>query len=647
MARVLLVDDLLPNLVSLEAALAPLGAECVSVTSGTDAIVAARDGNFALVLLDVMMPGMDGLTTARALKQIDPALPILFVTAQDELGELKHEAYSLGAVDYLVKPLDVGILRQKVAAFLEIHTRAAQQLRSAVVDAEERMRRLEVERQWTLLSDLFSVAPFGVCVVRAAEFTVELVNARFTALFGLGHAKDLRLLDLIPKNASAVEAMLREVEATGVPTSITEIEIAPSGETPRYVDVIVVPLSLTLPALRCIYCFDVTERVLAVRAAEEANTTKDTFLAMVSHELRTPLAAIVGWVSLLKSAGADKDLFPRALEVIDRNARAQARIIEDILDATRAGRGQLEIERVPVDFALAVREAVDNLALEVQKRGLSLDTRFALKEAIVRGDAARLRQVASNLLTNAMKFTPAGGKISVALEGRGESFVFSVSDSGIGIDPARLSEIFEPFHQVDMSNTRRGQGIGLGLAIVRHVVELHGGAVRASSAGLGKGATLEVELPGLANSDVHPRLASQAPPDSQPDGPLSSRRILVVEDSDDAREFFAMALRNAGADVRVAPSPDVALAIYPDFKPDLVVSDLAMPGRDGFWLLSQLRAKTEYVPTLAVSASVRSDRDTLSEDFGFDDYVPKPVSSEALVEIVVRQFTGPASGASG
>jgi PAS domain S-box-containing protein len=404
------------------------------------------------------------------------------------------------------------------------------------------------------------------------------------------------------------------------------------------------------PAAMLLEVRDVTEqkRFLAEREAlleseraarteaERANRTKDEFVATLSHELRTPLNAVVGWAELARRPGLSPEKVDRALVVIDRNAHALAQIIADLIDVSRISTGKLRIELTPVDVVGVVVAALDALRADADAKHVALTATMNLPAAVVAGDAARLQQVVWNIVSNAIKFTPAGGRVDVALDagvaGGAASIRLSVKDTGQGIDPTFLPRLFERFRQADASISRRHGGLGLGLSLVKHLVEVHGGTVRGESAGVGKGALFTVELP---RAGEPPGAAAPEPPSDRPPA-LQGARILVVEDEADAREMVVRLLEEQGADVRAAASAAEALALLADRPFDALVSDIGMPGMDGYDLIRRVRAVTpeRAMPAVALTAYARPEDRARALAAGFQVHLTKPVEpSELLAEV--------------
>ncbi|HKC99806.1 MAG TPA: ATP-binding protein [Methylomirabilota bacterium] len=374
----------------------------------------------------------------------------------------------------------------------------------------------------------------------------------------------------------------------------------------------------------------------ARREAEAANRAKDDFLAVLSHELRTPLNAMFGWVRMLRTGHLDGAAAAHGLEVIERNVTQQSRLISDLLDASRIVFGRLELSLQAVDFPALVASVVESIRPSAEIRGISLKSELDPDASPVNGDPDRLRQVVENILGNAIKFTPPNGSVTVRLAGDGD-VCLTVSDTGRGIDGELLPHIFERFKQSDSPSPRSHAGLGLGLAIVRHLVELHGGRVRAESEGVGQGATFTVVLPIFASAED---TASAPLPAARLSGEerLEGLRVLVVEDDADARELVATVLAQAGAVTFTASNGHDGIAMVPRVRPDVLVCDLAMPDQDGLTVVREVKAWAAEtgmaLPALALTAYARAEDREQALAEGFDRYLTKPVEPSELVSIV-------------
>jgi PAS domain S-box-containing protein len=385
----------------------------------------------------------------------------------------------------------------------------------------------------------------------------------------------------------------------------------------------------------------------ARRAAELASRAKDDFLATASHELRTPLNAIMGWARMLQMGQLDQITLRRAIDTIERNARAQVRLIEDILDGSRIITGQLHLEIRPLDMTTLVAAALDAVRPAAEAKRIALTTDVDPAAARIVGDPDRLQQVVWNLANNAIKFTPKDGAVNVALNRVGTDIELTVSDTGQGIDADFLPHVFERFRQAEGSTTRRYGGLGLGLALVRHLVEAHGGSVRAESGGSGRGATFSVTLPVQA---VFEDIGDAMPVSPDADRGVTTRvatlrgiSVLVVDDEADARDLVSTALRSKGAEVATAATAEEALGLVAAHAFMVMVSDIGMPTTDGYGLIDRIRTTTGArglrLPAVALTAYSREEDRRRALAAGFQAFVSKPVDPEDLVNIVARVVT--------
>jgi signal transduction histidine kinase len=561
---ILLVDDHEENLLALEAILTDPAYNLVRARSGRDALreVLARD--FALILLDVAMPDLDGYETAAMIRRRERSrdTPIIFLTANYRTDTHVFRGYSVGAVDYLFKPFMPEILQSKVAVFVELFnkrealTRQTEALRHAHGELEERVR--------------------------------------------------LRTREL----ASANEALRAEI-AERVRIEKERLALLEREQ-------------------------------LARTQAESVNRMKDEFLATLSHELRTPLNAILGWAHLLTTGKADASTAQRALNVIRNNAMAQSQLIEDILDVSRIISGKLRLNLAPVKLGEVMESALDSVAPAADAKNITIERHVEDLDPIT-GDRDRLQQVFWNLLSNAVKFTPRDGRVTVSVARDAHDAIISVEDTGIGITADFLPYVFDRFSQADATATRRHGGLGLGMAIVRYLVELHGGTVRAESEGENLGAKFTALVPmhvfhSAADSahDTEPAGIDEIAPEELTQ--LSGLRILVVDDQQDSRAFLGTLLQGHGARVCAAASTAEALETFTRERPDVIVSDIAMPGEDGFDLIRALRARPPreggLTPAVALTAYVRDEDVAAALAAGYQRHVRKPVVVSELIGAV-------------
>lgn len=368
--------------------------------------------------------------------------------------------------------------------------------------------------------------------------------------------------------------------------------------------------------------------------ALEANRMKDEFLAIVSHELRTPLNTMLGWSQILRTRNLDEARTAKAIEIIERNAKLQGKLIEDLLDVSRIVQGKLQLNMHPVHLVPVINAAVEDVRPRAQSKAIQINLMLDPSVAQVMGDSARLQQIVWNLLTNAVKFTPHAGKISIRLEQVNAYAQIEISDTGEGISADFLPYVFERFRQANNSKTRAQGGLGLGLAIVRSLVEMHNGTVYAVSEGEGKGATFTVQLP--AQDFQQPPPTNEALTSDFPN--LNGLQVLVVDDDADTRELITFILEQCEAQVTAAASPGEALAAIAQFQPDILISDISMPDEDGYSLIRRVRTlaadQGKQIPAIALTALAKEDDQQEALSAGFQRYLAKPVNPSELVALV-------------
>jgi PAS domain S-box-containing protein len=511
------------------------------------------------------------------------------------------------------------------------------------------MRELDKARAYA--ENLIKNAPDPVFV---SDLRGKILQANDAVFALLGFRPDEVIEQSLSRIISAEEtrefiAALREVVERGVTRNVRLNPRSASGE--------IIPTTLNASALTdadgtVIGAIGILrdmreyERVLrdlqeSRRELREADRAKDQFLAIVSHELRTPLTAMLGWARLLRTGTPDAARAARGVEVIERNTKLLAQLIEDLLDVSRIVTGKLHLERRPVDPVAVVESAIEAVQGMADAKNIELEAVLDPDAGPVLGDPGRLQQVVWNLLSNAIKFSPAHGIVGIRLDRTSSVARITVSDAGLGINPELLPHIFERFRQGE----RGSGGLGLGLAIVRHIVELHDGTVRVHSAGAGRGSTFTVELPILSE-----RIDMAASGLHRPDGSvvpglttLKGLRVLVVDDDADAREMLTMMLEEAGADVTAASSADEAVAVFEGLRPAVVVSDIGMPGGDGYSLIRRLRALegdcAGAIPAVALTAYAREEDRTQALACGFQAHLAKPIEPGELTAVISRLIT--------
>lgn len=521
------------------------------------------------------------------------------------------------------------------------------------------LQQLEAER--AKLVYLFSKAPAFVATLRGPDHVVELINPAYLQLVGHRDVMGKAIRQALPEiEGQGFFELLDNVYQTGEAFRGSEVPIQlqrePKGALEqRILDFVYQPIFDAQGQVSGIFAhgIDITEQVNARKDAEEANRAKDEFLAVLSHELRTPLNAILGWSLMLGEGKLAKDDERKGIEAIQRNAQLQAQLIEDILDVSRIITGKLRLEVRPIELSTVVEAAVESVLLAAQAKEIRLQRVLDSGTTLVSGDPNRLQQVVWNLLSNAIKFTPKGGRVQVRLERVNSHIEIIVTDTGMGIPADVLPYVFDRFRQADSTTTRQYGGLGLGLSIVRHVVEMHGGTVEAESVGLGQGTTFTVKLPliALRSLDVEPEkrqdrehpTANTPNPNRTFEGAselreLKDLNVLVVDDEDDTRMMVATVLERYGSYVTTVNSAAEALRAIQVLRPDVLISDLGMPGEDGYSLIKKIRALPAelggHTPAAALTAYARVEDRMRVLRAGFQIHVPKPVDPAELVTVV-------------
>ncbi|MEH2307589.1 hybrid sensor histidine kinase/response regulator [Nostoc sp.] len=661
--NILLVDDKLENLLALEAILEKLGENLVRATSGEEALRCLLHQDFAVILLDVQMPGMDGFETATLIRNRGRSrhTPIIFLTAFSTSDQMLFKGYALGAVDYLLKPLDPNILTSKVTVFVELFkkTEAVKQQAAQLVAMNAELRQSE-ER----LRSLSTCSPVGIFEIDT-EGGCRYTNPRYQIICGLKAVESLEkswLESVHPEDRERAVASWSAYIYEGRDYS-EEFRFQTAQGIIRWVQVRSSPmLSGQGELLGYVGTLeDITERKQAeeVRAqvireqtarqeAEAANRMKDEFLAVLSHELRTPLTSMLGWSKILRSKKLDDKATSRALEAIERNAISQMQLIEDILDVSRIIRGQLRLNVSAVNLISVMEAALEAVRPLAEPKEIQLNTVLDTSVGSVYGDPARLQQIVWNLLTNAIKFTPKGGRVEVNLsivcgeeQQTAQKYAqIQVIDTGIGISSEFLPKVFERFRQADSTTTRSHNGLGLGLAIVRHLVELHKGTIFAQSPGSGQGATFTVRLPLLQDNrgNRENREATGEISSSVASTPLAGLKVLVVDDEADTRNLLSFMFEEYGAIATAVASVDEALAVLEQAKADILISDIGMSEQDGYTLIRKLRSlepeKGGCMPAIALTAYTREEDRLEALSAGFQQYLSKPIDPNKLIAMV-------------
>jgi signal transduction histidine kinase len=666
--NILLVDDQPSKLLTYETILSELGENLIKANSGKEALECLLKNEIAVVLVDVCMPELDGFELTSMIRNHPrfqkTAIILISGILVEDVDRLK--GYVSGAVDYVSVPIVPEILRAKVSVFADLF-RKTEALERMNQELEERveMRTVEIQASIILLRESeerlrLALTAGGIQGWNWDLYKKELTwvkasddsnpEAQSVADFLTSVHPDDRLVvqnavDRVLQGAGEYHAEFRTKhdgqenwwlgygtiirDSAGVPRSIAGINIditsRKRAEEERAV------LLMNAEAAR--------------QEAENANRLKDEFLATLSHELRTPLNAITGWAHMLRAGELDKATQIKAVDIINRNALLQARLISDLLDVSRIVSGNLRLDLGPVDLASVIQAAVDSLRPAAEAKNIQVDITQICEVKCRRGDPARLQQVVWNLLSNAIKFTPPGGRVQVRLEDFGSHVELTVEDDGVGIRPDFLPYIFEPFRQADSSSVRAHQGLGLGLSIVRRLLEMHGGYVQASNREDHSGAIFKAVLP-VSGAVMEPQSKPSEPEETshadlhplRPAPSLNGTKVLLVDDEPDAREVVAMILGQCGVKVTVATSVSEALEVFERERPDLIVADIEMPGEDGYCLLRRIRElpsqKTLPTPAIALTAYAGTQDRLKILNAGFSQHVPKPVQPPKLIEVV-------------
>ena len=726
--NILLVDDVPANLLGLEAILQAPDRNLVRASSGEEALRFLLDQDAAVILLDVHMPTMGGLETAALIRGRERTrnVPIIFLTAHDNLGNKQvSEGYSLGAVDYIIKPIDPEALKSKVAVFVELYRktdqirRQAELLREQNIEIENaNLRRLS--RLIDLGQELAAERNPEKVLEKFCDAAREIVGARYGTVgifeedavtvrhfFSCGFEGDGTCDSVVPQNSQrflnqrfkgarslrlATTSRLRILPEKMNIKTFVGAPILHQGKVCGWLflfDKIGAPEfseadeQFTATLTQSVVFYEnarlyadmqhhaaALEQEIADRKqaekeraemlaqaraaqadAEKANRLKDEFLATVSHELRAPLSAMLGWVTLARKESLDQKTKERALETVERNARAQKKLIDDLLDVSSIITGNMRLIVEPTDLINVIEQTVESVRPAAEAKSLRLYTSLGAMVDLLLLDPHRVQQVIWNLVYNAVKFTPSGGTVHVRLQYIDHEAMIEVIDTGVGIAPEFLPYVFDRFRQADGSITRKHGGLGLGLAIVRYLVELHGGTVEVESAGENQGTTFRVRLPRRLETDSLVAVVSSTTAtrgfitlDSTPR--LSGLRALVVDDESDARELLATILRMKEADVQMAGSVSEAMKIFDAWRPEIVISDIAMPGGGGYELIRNIRRSGSNVPAIAVTAHVSDEARTLALAAGFQTHMAKPIEPSELL-MRVYDLTRESSNAAG
>lgn len=642
--RILVADDNPGTLYSTTRVLRSEGFDVFEASTGAKALELAQEG-VDLVILDINMPDFSGFEVCAILRTRSETarVPILHLSATMLDVSDRIRGLEVGADAYLTHPLEPGMLVATVNAFLRAK------------DLEEAFRSTDAKYR-----AVFENALNGIALVSQTDKVVD-ANPAFCRFLGVARA-DLAgnsLAEFAPEGrAYQYHKLIQTARESGAwqgrfplrsrSGQAIHLEWNVSSEVLPGLDLIVVTdisaeTKMEAERKRLL----VSERA-ARKEAETANRLKDEFLATLSHELRTPLTAILGWSQVLQS-GRAQDKFEEGIDAIVRNSVAQGQLISDLLDVSRINSGKLKLEFAKFDARDAIEDAVSSVSHAAQSRNIEVAVQIADDLPHIEADRRRMVQVIVNLLGNAVKFTAPGGKVTLRATKEDQCIRFDVTDSGIGIDPEFLPYIFDRFRQAEDSLTRIHSGLGLGLAIARNLVEMHGGVVTAKSEGLGKGSQFTADFP-IKASELYGEVSvcdqSSDRMDREGGGTfknLGEARILLVEDNVDTRSLLVHVLRQCGATVLAVENADECLASYAAFTPNVLVTDIGLPGKDGYQLLLEVRSKwpNEPVPSVALTAFATHEDTRKLREAGFAVHLRKPIDQSALVDTVAQLIKTP------
>lgn len=593
-----------------------------------------------LILADFVLPSFDGVLALELAQSVCPQVPFILVSGV--LGEEQAiEALKKGATDY--------VLKQRLG-------RLVPSVKRALRESRDRRERESVAKALhetdDLLGAIVEASPVGIITLNRQQRVMTWNSAAETLYcypadavidrpLGLTSVDQRENFDRCFTQALANETILnqefRHFKQDGTPVDVS-LSLAPLHDADNSVyGVVMTVFDITVRKQIEAQRLNLLQQECSARAAaESANRIKDEFLAVLSHELRTPLNAIVGWISLIQQGNLKPDVFQRAIDTIARNAAAQNQLIEDLLDLSRIVRGQVNLAIQPVSPADLVWATVETLRPATAAKSLDVNIEVADIVAPILADPNRFQQICWNLLSNAIKFTPAAGQITVRLAAIQNQLQIQVTDSGIGIDPDFIPHVFDHFRQADGSSVRSQGGLGLGLAITRRLVELHGGTIQVHSPGLGQGATFTVLIP--------IRLASDPPlPHTQNPGDrfrLQGIKAIVVDDEADARDLLTVILEQQGAQVASASNTFEAFQVLENFHPDIIISDIGMPDEDGYSFLETVRSLPDshlsQVPAIALTAYAGEADRHRARKAGFESHIAKPFDPVDIVNAVYQ-----------
>ena len=626
---ILCVDDHAANRYVISRILREANFNVIEAETGQAALdlVALKRPN--LIILDVQLPDISGFEICDRLKT-DPktaSIPVLNLSASYTTSEDKFQGINAGADAYLVQPVEPLELIATVRALLRLS------------DAERSAKQLADEWQIT-----FDAINDGICLLDRDGIVIRcnralanflksdrLVGERYEALVIPLAELDRQLFDRLreSKQRQTAEFLLNDCWIS--------LRVDPIlDDLNRFVGAVFLMSDVTqrkrVEAERSLLLVREQE---ARERSESANRMKDEFLATISHELRSPLNSMLGWLTLLRTTSMNESRRSQAMETIERNARSQAQLVEDLLDVSRIIQGKLRLSIHAIELPAVIQTAIETLRPAANAKNISIESTIERNAGTIAGDPDRLQQVIWNLLSNAVKFTPSGGQVYVQLERVDAHVRISVRDTGMGIESEFLPYVFDRFQQADGSMTRSYSGLGLGLAIARHIIELHGGHIQADSPGEDQGATFTVRLPLTPDQTGVSRSPSISSASTSTDLPsLEGVRVLVVDDEADARDYLVILLQTCKATVTAVSSSQAALDALSNSTFDVLISDIGMPNEDGYSLIRKVRSQGITIPAAALTAYARTEDRTQAIASGFQTHLPKPIEPLELVTVV-------------
>ncbi|HEY9748393.1 MAG TPA: response regulator [Allocoleopsis sp.] len=638
--KILHVDDNESNRYVVSRILRNAGFIALEATTGEAGLQVATEQSPDLVILDVRLPDLNGFEVCHRLKaNPDTAfIPVLHLSASFVESRDKAQGLDSGADAYLAQPVEPIELIATIRSLLRIRR------------AEESALALAREWQTTFdsISDGVGLLDQAGNFLRCNRALTQLVRQPVEEIIGCSQQalmeQCLGYTGVTPftRVQSSQQRESQEVQSSDRWFLITVDPVF--DEQGNFTGAVYLLTNITEQKRAEAERIQLLNREQQARAeAEAANRVKDEFLATLSHELRSPLNAMLGWTRLLNTRKFDAATTARAMETIERNARSQAQLVEDLLDVSRIIQGKLRLNVRPIELKSIIEAAIETAGPAAEAKEIRLQSVLDSTSGCVAGDSDRLQQVIWNLLSNAIKFTPKGGRVHVRLERVHSHIEVSVSDTGQGISPDFVPYVFDRFRQADSSITRSYSGLGLGLAIVRHLIELHGGTVEAYSPGPGEGSTFIIKLPLIPvrieekdTQRIHPTVGQGVSFSDPPS--LKGVRVLIVDDEADARSYLVAVLEQCEAEVIAATSAQEALELLLAKQPHVIVSDIGMPEEDGYSLIRRIRALSAdqggAIPAVALTAYARAEDRTKVIAAGFQIHIPKPVEPAELATVV-------------